>query len=305
MLIDAVKYKTKKYMVIYNPSSGRELAGNRIFNAAKIAIEKRDLEITFFATKKKDDAMEKAMEACSEEYDMIIACGGDGTIHEVVDGIMKSEKKTKLGILPAGTVNDFAEQLHLPTTSQEFAQMLLNEKFETIDVGRIENTYFTNVVCGGAFTDIAHTVNTDSKTFFGKYAYYFQAAVDIPGQLDKSYKIKYTLDDKESYIDTFLFIISNTTGAGGFKYLSPNAKYDDGLLDIVVFEKSSPADLFQIFTKLFNGNHINHPKVHYLQAKDLKIECEEELIIDVDGELWGKAPIELRSIHNVLEILVP
>lgn len=303
--MEATAYKTKRYMVIYNPSSGREMAANKIFQAAKIAVEKKDLEITFYATKKKGDATLKAMDACSEEYDMIIACGGDGTVHEVVDGIMQSEKRTKLAILPAGTVNDFAQQLGLPNESYDFADMLLNERFEQVDVGRIDGTYFVNVVCGGAFSDIAHSVNTDSKTFFGKYAYYFQAAVDIPGQLDKSYKIKYTIDGKVSVIDTFLFIVSNTSGAGGFKYLSPNAKYDDGLLDIVVFEKSSPADLIQIFAKVFNGNHITHPKVHYIQAKDLIIECEEELELDVDGELWGKAPIELKSIYNGLEILVP
>jgi diacylglycerol kinase (ATP) len=107
------------------------------------------------------------------------------------------------------------------------------------------------------------------------------------------------------YEKTFLFIVSNTTGAGGFKYLSPKAKYDDGLLDIVVFEKSSPGDLVQIFTGVFNGNHVNHPKVHYAQAKDLKIECEDELAIDVDGELWGKAPIELTSVNKAIDILVP
>jgi len=295
----------KKYIVIYNPSSGREMAANKAFQALSYAMEKSNLEITFYATKKKHDAMLAATKACNEGYDMIISCGGDGTVHEVINGIMKSDKKTKFAILPAGTINDFAEQLCIPSTSEEFAELLLSPKFEPIDVGSLDDKYFINVVCGGAFTNIAHTVNTDAKTLFGKYAYYFQAALEIPEQLEKSYKIKYTLDGVEYNIDTFLFLVSNTAGAGGFKYLLPDAKYNDGYLDIIVFEKSSNTDLIQIFTGVFNGNHVNHTKVHYLQAKNIKIECEQELALDIDGESGGQTPIELSSIHNAIEILVP
>jgi diacylglycerol kinase (ATP) len=135
----------KRYMVIYNPTSGREMAGNKIFQASKIAVEKGDIEISFFATKKKGDAESRAEKACGENYDMIIACGGDGTVYEVVNGIMKSEKRTKLAILPAGTVNHFASQLNMPTSPNEFAEMMLNEKYNSIDVGCIGSTYFVNV----------------------------------------------------------------------------------------------------------------------------------------------------------------
>lgn len=248
--------------------------------------------------------MFKALKACNENYDMIISCGGDGTVHEVINGIMKSEEKAKLAILPAGTINDFAQQLCIPATSEEFAQLLLSQKFEPVDVGCIGDTYFINVVGGGAFTSIPHTVNAEAKTLFGKYAYYFHAALEIPEQLEKSYNITYTLDGVEYKIDTFLFLVNNTAGAGGFKYLTPNAKYNDGYLDIIVFERASTQDLIQIFTGVFNGNHINHPKVHYLQAKNMKIECEQELVLDIDGELGGKTPIELSSVYKAIEILI-
>lgn len=295
----------QKYMVIYNPSSGRETAGNKAFQACKYIMEKTDTEITFYATKKKNDAVIAATKACNENYDLIIACGGDGTVHEVVNGIMNAENKTKFAILPSGTVNDFAEQLYIPSNPEDFANLLLNPKFEPIDVGFLGDTYFMNVVCGGAFTNIPYKVNIDAKTIFGKYAYYFQAALEIPGQIEKSYKIKYTIDESEYNIDTILFIISNTASAGGFKYLSPKANYNDGILDIIIIEKAPATELFQIFTGVFSGNHIKHPKVHYHQAKNIKIESEQELIIDIDGELGGKTPIDLRSIHRPLEILVP
>lgn len=180
----------KKYMVIYNPSSGKESAANKVFQAGRYVMEDEEVEITYYATKKKDDAVFAAKRACNEGYDMIISCGGDGTVHEVVNGIMKSNKKTRLGILPAGTVNDFAAQLNIPWTSEEFADMIVNYKFKNVDIGKINDDYFVNVVSGGAFINIPHSVTVDAKTLFGKYAYYFQAAIEIPGQLEKSYNIK-------------------------------------------------------------------------------------------------------------------
>lgn len=292
-------------MVIYNPSSGKESAANKVFQAGRYVMEDEEVEITYYATKKKDDAVFAAKRACNEGYDMIISCGGDGTVHEVVNGIMKSNKKTRLGILPAGTVNDFAAQLNIPWTSEEFADMIVNYKFKNVDIGKINDDYFVNVVSGGAFINIPHSVTVDAKTLFGKYAYYFQAAIEIPGQLEKSYNIKYTIDGNTFNIDTFLFLISNTTGAGGFKQLCPHAKYDDGMLDIVIFEKASHADLIQIFTGVFNGQHVKHPKVHYFQAKDIKIDTDDDIVIDIDGEQGEGMPLEIHSLDKGLEILTP
>ena len=104
----------KRYFVIYNPSSGKELAGQKIFRISETVLEKEDVEFTFYATKKKGDAESAALRGCMEGYDMIVSCGGDGTVSEIVNGIMKSPVKTKLAILPAGTVNDFAVQLKAP-----------------------------------------------------------------------------------------------------------------------------------------------------------------------------------------------
>lgn len=294
-----------KYMIIYNPSSGREAASNKVMQAARYLLEKQEAEVTLYATKKKDDAMNKATEACREGYDLIIACGGDGTVHEVINGIMACENRSKLAIFPAGTINDFAEQLGLPSNPEDVADLLLNPHYDFIDIGFLGNKFFMNVLSGGAFTNIPHSVGIEAKTLFGKHAYYLQAALEIPENLEKCYKIKYTLDDTEYNIDTFLFLVCNTAGAGGFKNLLPNAKYNDGLLDIIVFEKASPADLLQIFTGVFNGNHINHPKVHYFQAKNIKIECDDEISLDIDGEAGGNPPVEIVSVNRAIEILIP
>ncbi|QSX04951.1 YegS/Rv2252/BmrU family lipid kinase [Sedimentibacter sp. zth1] len=296
----------KRYKVIYNPTSGKEEAAIKAFQMSRVIMESEDIEFTFYATKCKNDAMTKAKEACNEGYDMIISCGGDGTVHEVVNGIMQSENKTKLAIMASGTVNDFAEQLKIPRTYDKFAAMVKNAKSKKVDIGKINDEYFVNVVCGGSFTNIPHTVTIEEKTLFGRYAYYFHALFELPEQLNKTYKIKYTVDEKVFEMNSHLFIINNTLGAGGFKYLCPDAKVDDGLLDLVIFEKATHAELIQIFTKLFNGQHIKHNKVHYFQAKNIIIESEDDsLVVDSDGELAGKMPIYVTSDNKGLNIIIP
>ena len=295
----------KKYFVIYNPTSGKELAGQKIFHVAETIMELEDVEVTFYATKKKGDGEVAAIKGCKEGYDLIISCGGDGTVHEVVNGIMKSECRTKLAIMPAGTINDFASQLKIPKAYANFASLVMKQNFKSIDVGKINDDYFVNVAGGGAFMNIPHDVTIEAKTILGKYAYYFKAAVDVPGQLLNTNIIDYVIDGQEYSFNTLLFLVINSSGAGGFKKLSPKAKINDGLLDIVIFEKANNADLLQVFTRVFNGQHITHPKVHYFQGKNIKIDCEKKIPIDTDGDLGGNVPAEIQSVHNAIEILVP
>lgn len=207
--------------------------------------------------------------------------------------------------MPAGTVNDFGEQLNLPKAQENFASLIMQRKFKTIDVGRVNEDYFVNVVGGGAFTTISHKVTIDAKTILGKYAYYYRAAVKVPDELEVCENINYIIDGKQYDYKTLLFLVLNSAGAGGFRYLCPKAELDDGLLDIVIFEKTSNTELFQIFTKVFNGQHITHPKVHYYQAENIKIIPEKELLIDADGDPAGYAPAEISSVHNAIDILVP
>lgn len=296
----------KRYKLIYNPSAGKEEAANRAFQVANLIMNKNDVEFTFYATKCKDDAMSKAMESCEDGYDMIFCCGGDGTVHEVVNGMMKCKKRSKLAILPAGTVNDFAEFLEMPDSAEEFYEIFDKPKFKEIDVAKINDSYFMNVLMGGIFANIPHSVSTDEKTIFGRIAYYFRALLEISEQIENSFDIKFTIDGQVYNIDTHLFLISNTPGAGGFKNLCPDAKIDDGLLDIVIFEKSSHFDLVQIFAGVFGGQHVNHPKVRYMQAKNILIESsDEKLVLDVDGEQGGKMPINVSVESKALKILTP
>jgi diacylglycerol kinase (ATP) len=295
----------EKYLVVYNPTSGKEVGQQRLFQIAKKLLIDEDISMTFISTKKKGDAIKASRLGCSEGYDMIIACGGDGTINEVVNGIMQSQCKTKLAILPTGTINDFASYMQIPTSIADFTKMLKNKKTNMVDVGIVNNQYFINVVSGGAFTNIPHEVPSDTKTIFGKYAYYFQAALEIPNQIYKSYNLKVESSGKVFNIDALVFIVSNTPSIGGFKKLSPDAKYNDGLFDVVIFEKTNPLIMLEIFTGMASGDHVNHPMVHYFKTNEITIDSDDDLTIDIDGEYGFKTPVNISLISEGIELLVP
>ncbi|SHJ80865.1 diacylglycerol kinase (ATP) [Dethiosulfatibacter aminovorans DSM 17477] len=295
----------EKYLVVYNPSSGKEMGQQKMFQIAKNLLTDEDISMTFIATKKKGDAIEAAKHGCSEGYDMIIACGGDGTINEAVNGIMQSPSKTKLAILPTGTINDFATYMRIPSSIKEFTKMLKNKKTNMVDVGKVNDQYFINVVSGGAFTNIPHEVPSDTKTIFGKYAYYFQAALEIPNQIYKSYNLKVESEGKTLNLEALVFVVSNTPSTGGFKKMTPDAKFNDGLFDVVIFEKTNPLIMLEIFTGMASGDHVKHPKVHYFKTSEISIDSDDELTIDIDGEYGFKTPVNISIINEGIELLVP
>jgi diacylglycerol kinase (ATP) len=295
----------ERFLVIYNPSSGKETVQQKIFQIAKEFLVDEDISITFISTKKQGDAVEAAKAACADGYDLIIACGGDGTINEVVNGIMHSPCKTKLAILPSGTVNDFGTYMGIPTSVNGFITMLKNKKTALVDVGKANDRYFINVISGGAFTNIAHEIPSETKSIFGKYAYYFQAAIEIPTQIYKSHHLHIKTETESLNLEALVFMVSNTPSIGGMKKLSPDAKYDDGLFDVVIIEKAPPFALLEIFSGFASGDHVNHPSVHYFKSSQIAIDAEEEIIMDIDGEYGFTTPVDIKIIRKAIELLVP
>jgi diacylglycerol kinase (ATP) len=295
----------ERFLVIYNPSSGKETVQQKMFQIAKEFLVDEDISITFISTKKQGDAVEAAKAACADGYDLIIACGGDGTINEVVNGIMHSPCKTKLAILPSGTVNDFGTYMGIPTSVNGFITMLKNKKTALVDVGKANDRYFINVISGGAFTNIAHEIPSETKSIFGKYAYYFQAAIEIPTQIYKSHHLHIKTETESLNLEALVFMVSNTPSIGGMKKLSPDAKYDDGLFDVVIIEKAPPFALLEIFSGFASGDHVNHPSVHYFKSSQIAIDAEEEIIMDIDGEYGFTTPVDIKIIRKAIELLVP
>ena len=294
--------------IILNPSSGRETARSNIENvlsylAMKGSIERADINYTA----KRFDAMNYAMDTDPEEYDIMIAAGGDGTVNEVVTGLMRAEIDIPVAIYNSGTVNDFATINHLPSAPQDFARMLEDPELVRVDCGKAGESYFMNVLAAGSFADVIYNVQPDLKTALGPVAYWISAMKDIPS-LNNSEHIIIHNGDKTIETDAVMFFVSNTSSVGGFRNLMSHADVTDGLLDVMVLKKVEFNEIMPLFGKIIVGDHINSDKVIYFQATDFSIEAPEaanKITLDLDGEKAPSLPIRISCVPRAINLVTP
>ncbi|WP_352418856.1 YegS/Rv2252/BmrU family lipid kinase [Proteiniborus sp.] len=291
----------KKVKIIYNPSSGRQIIQRRIDSICKILLDNGYI-VGKVATQKKDDAMYETIKCCQEDWDIIVACGGDGTVNEVATGIIIGRKKIPVAILAAGTVNDFANYMGLPRDSKEFCDMIMNENTIDVDLGKWGDKYFVNVAAGGFLTNVAHQVPSESKNVLGRMAYYIEGLREIPKQMFNGINVKITSEEYSSEEEIFLFLVSNSSSIGGFKMLAPKAQVEDGLLDCIIIRKSEIQDVLSIFINVLTGEHVNHPNVKYFKTKKITIESEDTVPVDIDGEYGGTLPATFQVVHRSFRI---
>ncbi|KNF09489.1 diacylglycerol kinase DagK [Gottschalkia purinilytica] len=293
----------RKVKIINNPSAGRNIVQKRLDSICKILMDSGYI-IGKYSTKGKNDAMNETIKSCKEDWDIIIACGGDGTINEVATGIVKGGRKIPVAILPAGTVNDFANYMKLPKSPKKFCEMIIKENTIDVDLGRINDKYFVNVAAGGLLTNVAHEVPVEAKTILGRIAYYIEGMKQMPRQMFKGINIKVESEEYTSEEEILLFLLTNSSSIGGFKKLAPKAQVEDGLLDCIIIRKSEIQDVFSIFINLLKGEHINHPNVKYFKTKKVIINSDQEVQIDIDGEFGGKLPATIEVLPGSFRILV-
>ncbi len=288
---------------IINPSSGRQSMDRKVDSLIKKLLN-NGYDVGKYYTKGKDDATRETIKTCKSGYDLIVVCGGDGTVNEVVRGLMASEKKIPLTIISCGTVNDFARYLNLPRTINGIYELIKREKIMSIDVGKLDDKYFVNVAAGGLLTNVAHTAQPEMKAILGRVAYYLEGLREL--MVDKLEPIEVEIKTSEVVLkeDILLFLISNSSSIGGFKKLAPTAEIVDGLLDVVIVKKAEIGELANIFISIFKGKHINHPKVIYFKTDSIEINSKNSIAIDIDGEYGGRLPAKFDVIKNAIEILV-
>lgn len=294
----------KEFFIIYNPSAGRQWEQDKVFEIARQIQVKTDWIVSLYATKGPKDAERMAATMVKRGVELVMAAGGDGTIHEVINGLMQHEKRPRLAILPAGTVNDFARQLKLPNSVGDVVDMLLAQEVQAVDVGRVNDRFFINVAAGGAFTSIAHELASEWKTWFGRLAYYVQGAVKVPEEISKSYLLTFETPESTFTVDTLVFIVSNTASVGGFSRALPDASYQDGKFDCLVIEQAPLPELMEVFTRFLMGMHVQHDRVHHFQTSELIINGLSDMPIDVDGERGDLLPVEFHMEPGAIELIV-
>lgn len=302
-----------KALFIINPSSGRQNFKENLNQiAGKLIMDQIVSTIDVFYTKKKNDAKNRVIGLKPGEYDFVVSVGGDGTLNEVVNGLILSKSETPLAIISSGTVNDFASYLNLPGSSEveRFCEMIKGFKLKEVDAGKINNEYFINVIAGGILTDIAYKVPKDRKAIFGKLAYYMEGALELPKQFfEEQMQLEYVVNGEVHQEEVALFIVANSRSVGGFKDAVPLASVSDGRLDIMILKKVELYQVSDLLFKFLQGEHPQHECIEYMQTDEIFIKERGEktdISIDYDGELLeGGLPVHINVVPKALKIIVP
>lgn len=308
-------------LVIVNPKSA---AGATESRWAEIAADFRThfgaFQVAF--TKKHGDGIALAKRGAAQGRKFIIACGGDGTINEVANGILESNPEIELGVLPSGTGGDFRKTLGISTEIRENARALREGKTKKIDVGRVtfqnfENEivsrYFLNVASFGLSASIIENVKSTTSLKWlphdlirGKASFALSTLQEVLALEFKTVRVK--MDEKEEKnLNTINFCVCNSRFFGGGMKIAPNAKINDGFLDIVNIGDIKTAKILLNAYTLYLGTHLTLPEVKSTLAKEIEVfpTDKNEIHIEVDGELPGKLPARFEILHEFLKVRVP
>ena len=296
----------KRCLFIVNPSAGQRLIQNNLDRLiGQLILKQLVNHVDIFYTAKKDDGYYKVLKCDEKNYDFITVVGGDGTINEVVSGMVESHKTIPLCILAAGTVNDFANYLNLPTEINAVCNLINNFYTVCCDVGKIDNRYFMNVAAGGMFSDVSFSVSKNDKKRLGPLAYYLNGLANLPSQLNTNIDLKIILDDVNVIEEAAkMFMITNTNRVGGFENIIPLADIQDGLLDLIIIKKCSVTDLVALSKDYILKKHARSPFISYFQAKKIEIYSKQDVIIDIDGEQGSLLPVTIEVVNEAINILI-
>lgn len=309
-------------LVIVNPKSA---AGSTESRWAEIASELRThfgaYQVAF--TKKHGDGTALALHGATQNRKFIIACGGDGTINEVANGILQSGKDIELGVLPSGTGGDFRRTLGIPANAREAAKALRTGVTRLIDAGKVTffdhkdqqiSRYFLNVSSFGLSASIIGRVKTSTSLkwlpndlFRGRASFALSTLQEV---LDLNYAtVKVKIDEKEEkLLNTINFCVANSRYFGGGMKIAPEAKINDGFFDVINIGDIKQAKILLNAYTLYRGSHLSLPEVKSTLAKRIEVSAasaNQIIQLETDGELPGRLPAIYEIVPNALRIRTP
>lgn len=233
----------------------------------------------------------------------VLVAGGDGTVNQVVNAMMRSGFDYPIATLPAGTANDFAHVLGYPTSLLQTCDMILSGEVINVDLGLVNDTYFVNVLSAGLMTEVSQKTPTIMKNTFGKMAYYLSSIQELP----KFKRISVRMESENVTYDdqALLFFVFNGRTAGNMN-LAYYSDVSDGLLDVLIVKGTNIIETMSTAFHFVSGVEKSYPKgVLYFKAKSLYISTEDELTIDIDGEHGPDLPVSIKCIAGGLKAIVP
>lgn len=282
----------KKLLFIYNPNAGTGMLKPKLSDVLDIFV-KAGYEVTVYPTQKYHDALAKTL-SYTEEYDLLVCSGGDGTLDEVVTGMARRVKQIPIGYIPAGTTNDFARSLHISKDVLEAADTSVNGTPFSCDIGVFNEDFFVYIAAFGLFTDVSYETKQSVKNVLGHLAYVLEGAksiFNIP-----SYRVKVIHDDVVIEEDFMFGMVTNSRSVGGFQgIIGRDVVFDDGEFEVTLIKTpKNPLELNEIVASLLI-RQIDSKHIYSFRTGKIHFESLEEIPWTLDGEFGG--------VHDVVDIV--
>jgi YegS/Rv2252/BmrU family lipid kinase len=284
---------------------------HKYLNTALKYLKENGVNFKVYTTSHQGEAVELSQKAADNGAELIVSVGGDGTVNEIVNGIMKSKNSPPLGIIPLGWANDFIKSTNIPSDIIEACNTLVRGKIKEIDVGIINKTiYFANI-CGVGFdAEVAQLANQMKNKhpnlhILSAFVYVFASIKKLLSPFSY-HNVRIKFDGQEIHSKILFIAISNGKFYGGRFKITPEAILDDGLLEICTVEEMGRIKYLMSIPKVFKGTHESIKGINFYRAKEITIQSSELLLAQVSGEvIEGQKEFSITLLPKSLKLIVP
>lgn len=291
----------KKMLFVYNPKSGKGLIRNHL-SAVLETLSRAGFEVTVHPTRQSKDACE-VVEERGSQYDLIVCSGGDGTLDEVVTGMMHSGNYRTIGYIPAGSTNDFGSNLGIPKQMEQAAELAVHGMPFACDIGKFNEDYFVYVAAFGFLTDVSYQTNQDLKNVLGHTAYIVEGMKRVSSW--RSYHLKIESEEFTDEGDFMYGMISNSNSVGGFKGLAgKNVELNDGLFEVMLVRTpQNLTDWPEVIGSLIMQDEKSRNVVRF-KTNRLTVSSKQPVAWTRDGENGGEhTVVEMVNLPQALKIM--
>ena len=290
----------KKVLVLINPNSGKKNSKESVLDVLNV-FSANNYQMEIYLSQKPMDVT-RYIEENGERFDVVAVFGGDGTLNEATNGLMKLQKKPIISYFPTGTMNDFGTNFGLTNDMKQCANIACAGHVESFDVGKMNSRYFNYVAGFGAFCNVSYETKQELKKQIGNLAYIIKALHEIPNL--HPYHVKMNLDGKVFEKDLMFGLIINGNRVAGFEMVEQaDNTFKDGLFDIILVEHTP--NLLELYNYPLGVLHpeLNMKYVERYQAKSIIIESQEKLAWTLDGEEGEETLVaRVENISQALQI---
>ena len=293
-----------KYYLTVNPHGGIK-KGLNILNKVLPLFKSKNFDVTVIETKYAGHARDLVKDIDMTGYDGFCCIGGDGTMHEAINGLLKRKdrKRFPLGLITGGTGNSFMCDMDCQDPVEATKRILAgnSRKIDILECNSSGEVYYAfNLIGWGMPTDINNLA--EKMRWLGTQRYNVATIIQVIRNSKRFAELKF---ENETIREDFAFIIGcNTIHVGKGMKMAPMAKLDDGYLDLIIVRKAKRLTLLKLFPKLFTGEHIGSKELEYKQVKSFSIYPKEKNMLNIDGELLGTTPVNVKVLHKEVEVLI-